>query len=88
VKHFPRLLEEEIKTAENYDTHKKPPLEEIIFLSIDKLVRKLKSTDIDMNFSGTTCNMCLIKNELLYVTNIGDSRSIIGYREDSKKLKI
>lgn len=47
-------------------------------------MKKLKKTNIDLLFSGTTCNMCLIKNDLLYVTNIGDSRSIIGYKEGSK----
>ena len=33
-------------------------------------------------FSGSTFNLCIIKKDLLYVTNIGDSRAVIGF-EDS-----
>lgn len=87
TKHFPKILEEQIQQSAAYNSIKSPPLEEVIFLSVEKLVQKLKKTDIDLLFSGTTCNLCFIKQDLLYVTNIGDSRSVIGYKEESKGIE-
>jgi len=59
-------------------------LEEIIFNAVDACVKDLHGSDIDILFSGTTCNCCIIKDDLLYVTNIGDSRAILGLQEGSK----
>jgi serine/threonine protein phosphatase PrpC len=39
---------------------------------------------LDALFSGTTCNFCLMLDNFLYVTNIGDSRSVIGYIESNQ----
>lgn len=60
------------------------PLEEIIFNAVDACVKDLHNSQIDILFSGTTCNCCIIKDDLMYVTNIGDSRSILGLEEDNK----
>lgn len=57
-------------------------VEELIFAAVDSCVKDLASrSGIDLMFSGTTCNFCLIKDDLLYVTNIGDSRAILGFEE-------
>lgn len=61
-------------------------LEEVIFNAVDSCVKALLKEPIDLMFSGTTCNFCVIKDDLLYVTNIGDSRSILGYTENGKTL--
>ena len=60
------------------------PIEEIIFNAVDGCVKDLHQTGIDILFSGTTCNSCIIKDDLLYVTNIGDSRAILGFEESGK----
>lgn len=65
----------------NKNNNKKQPIEELLFLAVDKTVKKLLRSKIDALFSGTTCNFCLIYDGHLYVTNIGDSRSVIGYIE-------
>lgn len=63
---------------------KQLPLEEIIFNAVDSCVKDLHLTGIDIMFSGTTCTCCIIKDDLLYVTNIGDSRAILGFEQDAK----
>lgn len=35
-------------------------------------------SEIDSNFSGSTCNSILINNEMIVCANVGDSRSILG----------
>lgn len=70
--------------AANPDKVKNFPLEEVIFNAVDACVKELHQTGIDIMFSGTTCNCCIIKDDLLYVTNIGDSRSILGFEEHGK----
>lgn len=59
------------------------PIEELLFLAVDKTVKKMLRSKLDVLFSGTTCNFCLLKDEFLYVTNIGDSRSVIGYLDNN-----
>lgn len=36
--------------------------------------------------SGTTCNLCVINENILYVTNIGDSRSALGFLDKNGKI--
>ena len=66
------------------DSPKQLPLEEIIFAAVDHCVKDLHATGVDIMFSGTTCNCCIIKDDLLYVTNIGDSRAILGFEEGNR----
>ena len=79
--HFPSLLAMEIKKAEQLSSTKLVAFEEIIFHSFDHLVKKLLKSGIDIMMSGTTCNLCIIKGSMLYVTNIGDSRSVLAYND-------
>jgi len=66
----------------NNEKEKKSPFEELIFFTFDKLVKSLLKTTIECVLSGCTANICIIKGQSLYVTNIGDSRSIIGFIDD------
>ena len=48
-----------------------------------KIVKKLyDSSNIDIFFSGTTLNLVYIKNNVIYVCNIGDSRAILAQGKD------
>lgn len=68
------------------NSNRQLPLEEIIFAAVDHCVKDLHATGVDIMFSGTTCNCCIIKDDLLYVTNIGDSRAILGFEENGKTI--
>jgi len=88
AKKLPQLLEKNIRKNEGKIEGEKRPLEELIFFSIQSLVKQLACIGIDTRFSGTTCILCLVKGDLLYVTNIGDSRAIIGQLAKSKNFSL
>jgi serine/threonine protein phosphatase PrpC len=44
------------------------------FLKAD---RELLDSGIDVTFSGSTCVLCYINNDIIYCANLGDSRAII-----------
>jgi serine/threonine protein phosphatase PrpC len=83
---LPGLLAKYIKSNEAKKAENRRPLEEVIFFSIQSLVKQLEKSRLETSLSGTTCILCLIEGDLIYVTNIGDSRAIIGQTPKSKKL--
>ena len=46
----------------------------------------ISDRNIDTEFSGSTMSLCIILNGIIYVANIGNSRSVIGERDKSGKI--
>ena len=54
------------------------------FTSTNKALHK---SGIDDSLSGTTAITVVVKGDVLYVANVGDSRAIIGSKKDDGKIK-
>lgn len=67
-------LPEMLKNDSNIYTAPKKALTTCII----KCNEELSQLDIDVNFSGTTLNVVLIKGSVLYCANVGDSRAVIA----------
>ena len=52
--------------------------------SVELLQAEILHTKLDTSFSGSTLNLILILNRIIYCANVGDSRSVLS-RKDPKK---
>ena len=52
--------------------------------SHERMSRDIMSSYLDVSFSGSTAISVLFKGDVLYCANVGDSRAIIGSRQDGK----
>ena len=56
-----------------------------MYLKTDK---ELKKSGIDIQMSGTTCISIFIQNNILYISNVGDSRAVLGRVTENEKYAI
>jgi len=56
----------------------KSPINKILIDSVSELQNKLSSSSIDVAFSGSTMIVVYIQNNTIYISNVGDSRAILG----------
>jgi serine/threonine protein phosphatase PrpC len=48
-----------------------------------KVSDEIMQSGIDVNFSGSTCVSVLLRNSSLFCSNVGDSRAVLGRKQDS-----
>ena len=55
-----------------------------VFENVDESLRKRR--DIDSMYSGTTAVVLLLRDDVLYAANCGDSRAVMGVKGEDGKI--
>ena len=83
-KKLPMNIEFFIKSNNLEKTFNADKIEHSLISAFQKTEKNLQETDIDIAYSGSTCVLVYVINDMLFCANLGDSRAIIVEIRDSK----
>lgn len=85
---YQNLIESNYKSFLSYQPGKEEPIAKFLKDSIQKAENYLKINNIDLKYSGSTVHLMIIIRKMIFILNLGNSRSVL-YRElDGEKFAI